>query len=330
MSSCPYEPAESLKTLLGDQHHVVSKDPIQSLWSGYGELFRVHTDNPALPSLIVKAINLPKVAPKHHPKGWNTELSNQRKLKSYQVEFHWYQHYVVQMPIGWAPRCLAAENHGSHYELLLEDLKLVECARVVKTPTNIEIETALRWLAQFHAFWLGTEPTGLWQQGTYWHLATRPDEWRAMTPSRYKAAAERIDDILNDCRYQTLVHGDAKLANFCFNEAGTQVSAVDFQYVGGGVGVKDIALFLCTVLDFDDPLLSIDTYVETYFGQLEVALATYQPNVDASDVCHEWRKLLGLAWADYQRFLLGWSPVHERVNAFTNQLTLDALDDFQL
>ena len=330
MSSCSYKPAESLKTLLGDQHHVLSKDPIQNLWSGYGELLRIHTDSPAFPSLIVKAIDLPKVAPEHHPKGWNTELSNQRKLKSYQVEFHWYQHYVARMPIGWAPRCLAAESHDSHYELVLEDLKLAGCARVVKTPSKLEIETVLCWLAQFHAFWLNAQPTGLWQHGTYWHLATRPDEWQAMPMSRYKAAAERIDDILNNCPYQTLVHGDAKLANFCFNDAGTKVSAVDFQYVGGGVGVKDVALFLCTVLDFDDPQLSIDSYVEAYFEALEAALASYQPNVGASDVCHEWRKLLGVAWADYQRFLLGWSPVHVRVNAFTNKLTLDALDRFQL
>lgn len=330
MSSSPYEPTLAIKKLIGETHRVISKEPIQSLWSGYGHLFRVTTDNPGLPSMVIKSIDLPELAPEYHPKGWNTRLSNERKLKSYQVEFNWYQQYVSQMPFSWTPRCLAAINHGSHYELVLEDLKLQERARVVKNPTTDEVKAVLSWLARFHAFWLDTKPVGLWEQGTYWHLPTRPDEWQAMTPSRYKQAAKRIDDILNRCRYQTLVHGDAKLANFCFNQSGSEVSAVDFQYVGGGVGVKDVALFFTTVLNFDDTQLSIDEYVEFYFQALKVALEEYQPEVDSDDVCQEWRALLGLAWADYQRFLLGWSPVHARVNAFTNRLTLQALDDFQL
>ncbi len=36
----------------------------------------------------VKHVVLPEQA--KHPKGWNTDISHQRKLKSYQVEINWY------------------------------------------------------------------------------------------------------------------------------------------------------------------------------------------------------------------------------------------------
>ena len=41
-----------------------------------------------------------------------------------------------------------------------------------------------------------------------------------------------------------LAHGDAKVANFCFTNDQHAVAAVDFQYVGGGIGTQDVIYFL--------------------------------------------------------------------------------------
>ncbi|MCG9627873.1 aminoglycoside phosphotransferase family protein [Vibrio mediterranei] len=320
----------TLREVIGNEAQVFSCELIQTLWSGYGHLVRLELAQSHLSSVIVKAIQLPDEVPASHPKGWNTQLSHQRKLQSYQVEFSWYQEFVSTMPSGWAPQCFSAHKYQSHLELILEDLKLLERARVVKTATEMEIKSVLKWLAQFHAFWLGANTNGLWKQGTYWHLATRPDEWQAMQDERFKQAAHIIDEKLNECPYQTLVHGDAKLANFCFNKQGSAVSAVDFQYVGGGVGVKDVALFFTTTLDFSTADINVAGYLDYYFIQLHSAIEHFKPEINANRVCEEWRALFGLAWADYQRFLLGWSPDHSRINAFTSKLTQQALDDFQL
>jgi thiamine kinase-like enzyme len=66
-----------------------------------------------------------------------------------------------------------------------------------------------------------------------------------------KEAAPVIDEKLNTCAYKTFVHGDAKLANFCFAPDG-QVAGVDFQYVGGGCGMKDVAYFIGSCLNEKD------------------------------------------------------------------------------
>ena len=79
---------------------------------------------------------------------------------------------------------------------------------------------------------MGIAPDGLWEQGTYWHLKTRPQELEALTDKRLKNAAELIDHTLRSCSYKTLVHGDAKLANFCFFQRGCPVGRGGFSVYG--------------------------------------------------------------------------------------------------
>lgn len=48
--------------------------------------------------------------------------------------------------------------------------------------------------------------------------------------------------------YETIIHGDVKSENLFTNSAGTEVAFFDFQYVGLGLGVCDLAkLFTCSV-----------------------------------------------------------------------------------
>jgi hypothetical protein len=49
-------------------------------------------------------------------------------------------------------------------------------------------------------------------------------------------------------KYQTLIHGDVKSENLFTDTAGTSVAFYDFQYVGLGLGVSDLAkFFTCSV-----------------------------------------------------------------------------------
>ena len=179
-------------------------------------------------------------------------------------------------------------------------------------------EACLRWLACFHANFLGAEPEGLWQIGTYWHLATRQDEHRTMGDEfGLKRAAAALDQRLNSCRFRTLVHGDAKPANFCFSRDRGRVAAVDFQYVGGGCGVKDVCYLMSAMGGWRGPDEATERrLLDFYFRELRAAAQSSPPRggaagggaapVDLDGLEREWRELYPLAAADYYRFLAGW------------------------
>lgn len=119
--------------------------------------------------------------------------------------------------------------------------------------------------------------------------------------------AEVVDNKLNQAQYKTIVHGDAKLANFLFNDQA--VSAVDFQYVGGGVGVKDVAYFLSSIYSEKELIENEKACLDCYFSNLN------HPAVE-----NEWRQLYPFAWCDFYRFLNGWSPEHDKVHEYTKQM----------
>ncbi|HLL25093.1 MAG TPA: phosphotransferase, partial [Kofleriaceae bacterium] len=123
-------------------------------------------------------------------------------------------------------------------------------------------------------------------------------ELAAIADPAIRARAPEITAALDSARYQTLLHGDAKEANFCFaeneREADRGVAAVDFQYAGRGCGIKDVAYLLW---DRADHVAQLDVY----FRHLRAR------GVDAA-LEAEWRALYPLARADFARFLAGWRP----------------------
>ena len=306
-------------------HHV---EVVQSLWSGYGEILRVFLDSSQLASVIVKHIKLPQ-APRH-PRGWNTALSHQRKIQSYRVERQWYQHYArlcpTQSPV---PVCLHTEQIGDELLLIMSDLHnqgYTELRSFEKTSLNLQdIHSCLDWLAHFHARFMQHSSDGLWPIGSYWHLQTRPDEWQALTDAPLKEAAHAIDTALNNCPWQTIIHGDAKLANFCFHHTEKRVAAVDFQYVGAGCGMKDVAYFIGSCVNDEDCFQLEGSLLDRYFSTLSEALTVHQPHLDANAIEQCWRGYFDLAWADFHRFLMGWSPAHWKNGRYSESVSQRAL-----
>jgi aminoglycoside phosphotransferase (APT) family kinase protein len=203
--------------------------------------------------------------------------------------------------------------------MVLEDLDAAGYPLRKRQLSWEDIAACLAWLARFHASFLGREPVGLWEVGTYWHLATRPQELAALADQKLRAAAPAIDQQLNSCTYQTLVHGDAKLANFCFAPDG-RVAGVDFQYVGGGCGMKDVAYFVGSCLHERECERWEARILDTYFACLQSELP--QRNAALEE---EWRSLYRVAWADFHRFLKGWSPGHWKINSYSERITAEVI-----
>lgn len=303
-----------------------SLDDVQSLWSGYGVIRRYALKGSTNRTVIVKQVTPPTSA--NHPRGWNTGLSHQRKIRSYQVESAWYEHYSKLCDEHCrVPRCLGLHASDNKFVMVLEDLDASGFSARKTSVTLKEMTSCLHWLANFHATFMGQPPEGLWPVGTYWHLDTRPDELAALEDQPLKAAAEKIDQMLRECRYQTLVHGDAKLANFCFSADGDQVAAVDFQYAGGGCGIKDVAYFIGSCLDEAECEAYESQLLDLYFAALKAALRERQKSIDPQTVETEWRAYFPVAWADFHRFVKGWSPGHWKIHGYSERITGQVVRD---
>lgn len=169
-----------LAQTLSRQHigNVHACDIIQALWGDYGYLYRLSLDSENYPTVIVKHIELPTMA--NHPRGWNTPLSHQRKLKSYQVEWAWYQHFAPLCCINDqfaspVPQAMLIQSTPSML-LVLEDLAKLGFNRLCSSPNHQAILSGLTWLANFHGRFLhkkGDAPQHadtLWEIGSYWQL----------------------------------------------------------------------------------------------------------------------------------------------------------------
>ncbi|NQY31785.1 MAG: phosphotransferase [Coraliomargarita sp.] len=296
-------------------------EELQRLWSGYGSIVRYALKGASVPSVIVKHVSPPRAG--MHPRGWNTDRSHQRKLYSYAVETNWYQSFAATCgSASRVPRYLGGERDGDEVVIVLEDLDAAGYPRRTTFVTDGELAACLSWLANFHASFLGSEGVGLWQSGTYWHLETRPDELDVLKSEdpELHAASAAIDARLKGSPFQTLVHGDAKLANFCFSQEGDSVAAVDFQYVGRGCGMKDLAYFIGSCLDEESCAASEAQLLDYYFEKLREAVRVQQPELDADALESDWRGLYPVAWTDFHRFLKGWSPGHWKVHGYSEAL----------
>ncbi|TWT49756.1 Phosphotransferase enzyme family protein [Rubripirellula amarantea] len=316
---------ESAKIVLAatDAKQIRSEEPIQSLWSGYGKIVRVHLKGGSVGTAIVKQVQT--VHPGSQPRGWNTDLSHQRKLRSYQVEACWYRDWSSRLGNeARVANVFSIDSTADGHLFVLEDLDAAGFSQRHTSLDDRSVRDGLTWLANFHARFINASPQGLWPEGTYWHLATRPDELKAIEVSHpLFQHAHAIDTRLRDTSYPTLVHGDAKVANFCFADPQNDppLAAVDFQYVGGGCGMKDVAYFLGSCLREEECQDRAAEMVDHYLDRLDLACRSFHPEIDTIKLVDEYRAMYPLAWADFHRFLLGWCPSHGKLHRYSQEMT---------
>lgn len=309
-------------------------EDIQSLWSGYGKIMRYAVKGKGLKvncfqanhrqTIVVKHVRLPDQ--NNHPRGWNTNLSHQRKIHSYQIETSWYHDWAKLCDESCrVPLCFDAESDNEEFLMVFEDLDASGFPARKSSVTMQDMQLCLNWLANFHATFLGQSPKGLWSVGTYWHLDTRPDELKALEDPALKNAAALIDQKLSAAKFMTFVHGDAKLANFCFSTDGSKVAAVDFQYVGGGCGMKDVAYFIGSCLYEEDCEQFEKELLDYYFVRLGEAIKSRSLPIETKAVEQEWRSLYPLAWTDFHRFVKGWSPGHWKIHGYSERIAREVV-----
>ncbi|WP_405629642.1 oxidoreductase family protein [Pseudoalteromonas sp. Ld20] len=310
------------KQLLANHYKEIHiNSTITSLWSGCGEIVRCNLDGI---DCVIKAIAVPDHI--NHSRISQTQFAINRKRRSYDVEYYWYQHYAQSLPAqSPALSCFNTLKNEHQRVLVFSDFECDGFAAAEKIPSHIN--AIIKWLAYFHAVNFQQRPLGLWPQGNYWHLDTRPDEYEKISDAVIKQKAQCFDREIRNCEYQTLIHGDAKLANFAVGITTAQALGYDFQYVGGGVGVTDLMYFLGSCLTNTELEQASDDYLAKYFDYFTQAMHEYHRGVDASIIVDNWRALWPVVWADFYRFLLGWSPNHVKINNYMQE-QYQALDTY--
>lgn len=280
---------------------------VQELWKGYGWLYRLKGQEG---SIILKLTAIDARAEEA------SEFGQARKRRSYEVEVNWYKFYSFL----YRGICCLAEYKNSfvtdQYRFLwLEDLstqyKPIESFSIEK------VKTVIRFLADFHSMSFSDEPEHLWEQGSYWYLDTRPDEFEQMEDVWLHHHAKFLDQTLKSSPYQTFIHGDSKMANYLFDED-NNIAAVDFQYVGKGCGMRDLVSLFSGLGPKMNSILE-EELLGIYFTQLERRCKAAGYLFDFKDLERNWRLLYPVAWADYARFLDGWAPHHWKITPYLQE-----------
>lgn len=290
-------------------------EQVQGLWSGYGSIIRCYSKNKDL-NYIVKYIQTSEPTTPH-PRGWSGDTSHQRKVKSYKVEMTFYQQYAKQCnKLCKIPKLVETIELNNGHLLVMEDLYASGYQISAQRNDWGRLKIAIHWLANFHSIFMFSKTDRLWPQGSYWHLGTRGDELMKMPASIFKTEANNLDLMLRNAKYQTLIHGDAKFENLCFHTKYNSVAAVDFQYIGRGAGVIDLAYLVGSALDNSGLQEFGDRVLPLYINTLITACKHNGVNINVEQLCKEYSVLYPVAWADFYRFLLGWNPDSWKINSY--------------
>ena len=283
---------------------------LTTLWAGYGAIYELKVQQQQgkqTQNLIIKDV-VPRT---------DSGVSHERKLRSYQVEAAFYQKVapeLLESGLAIATPLLAESNltnSGGSMHLVLTDLRdafPIAGNRSMDLPHS---KAALSFLAHLHAsHWQQPIPIELWENGTFLELSTRQEELAAIEPEwrDLQRAAQMISDELAHSKFATLVHGDFKGANILFssttNKGGELTAAAyDFQYCGGGDGMKDVAYLLVSTVQGKVLDLHENELLRHYHDQLTRRL----PQAAAAEYTFEiMQQRFHLAVCDLSRFMSGW------------------------
>ncbi|KAJ3370036.1 hypothetical protein HDU91_006697 [Kappamyces sp. JEL0680] len=280
-----------------------------NLWSHFGVLNRIKSNQGQ--DVVWKAVTVPAAR----------DVSTTRKTLSYQVEVYFYKH-MAQALSRPSPAYLSSFVHRQEIHLFMSDLLPAYPRSIAELKLDHAL-LALDWLAAFHAVWFGEQSLGtttmatapgsdiggVWEQGTYWYLDTRRDEWQQI-PKQFQQLQLQAERIASECHpstsaFLTLVHGDPKAENILWSRDQRACAMFDFQYVGTGLGAKDVAYLLTSSVDVAILDKHFDEMVGYYFEVFAKELARRGKSLNGYTL---GQFTVHLEWCllDFCRFMAGW------------------------
>lgn len=234
------------------------------------------------PSIVAK---LPAADP--------TSRATARSLRSYELEVRFYQQLAGDLPIR-TPRCLYADIDvdEADFVLLLEDMAPARQGDQLAGCTPDEAAVAVAELPNLHAPRWG-DPALASIEWLHRDPEARQAFMAELLPVLHTGFRERYQEWLDDEVGQacdalfgrlgvhlgarrgpgTIVHGDYRLDNLLFGGlgGGVPVAVVDWQTVGTGSAMDDVAYFLGGGLLPEDRRTSERALVREYLERLRAA-----------------------------------------------------------
>ncbi|TXC85133.1 phosphotransferase [Luteibaculum oceani] len=273
----------------------------KTLWADYGCLYALQGQGK-------------KLVLKHYQ--WPEEDSIQdeaqrfavaRKRSSFRNELIWYRDMPMAQQAG-IPLAYGFEENNREIIIVLDDLESMGFVCNPQPLRSHHVKACLEFLVDFHIRNLNVNEA---HKGGYWHLETRPFEFDKMEGGFFKDNAQTWDQTIKNAQFKTIIHGDAKPANYALNND-NNVIAYDFQYWGQGIGTQDLVCYLYSICENQKDWTS---YTNLYFDLLQQQMEFFEVE-GGKEIVKEWKAMVEVCKNDYQRFLLGWNPDHYKVSRY--------------
>ena len=90
--------------------------------------------------------------------------------------------------------------------------------------------------------------------------------------------------------------------------------------------MKDLAYFVGSCFRDEEAEVREEEALDVYFKFFAEAL-TGGFGISTKEVEEEWRPLYRVAWADFHRFMKGWSPGHWKLSDYSERVTRSVIKD---
>ncbi len=194
-----------------------------------------------------------------------------RRLHSYEVEVRWYERFAARAKIR-VPHCYFTRlDAAGDFVLLMEDVAPARAGDQLAGGTAAQVRLAISEIAHLHNFrWNDPALVGIdWLNYTRGNrgflrefIAQCYPEWRRRYAGRLDrevlemgaALVARLERYFGDRGAPlAITHNDLRLDNILFTDAAGRAVIVDWQTIGAGAPMSDVAY--CIGTSFADPAL---------------------------------------------------------------------------
>jgi hypothetical protein len=93
--------------------------------------------------------------------------------------------------------------------------------------------------------------------------------------------------------------------------------------------MKDLAYFVGSCFrDKEAEEIEVEV-LNCYFTEFRKSLARINSKVSCEEVEEDWRPLYRVAWADFHRFMKGWSPGHWKLSDYSERVTREVIESLR-